>query len=597
MGQFSSATFTGADGLELSTSDAAWTKHSSYTGECKLIDNRVRQSTSTAACYYHSGVPASADYSVEADFFTKETGGGLSYGGIAGRIDTSANTMYFARHNPVSGWQLMKADAGTFSQIGPSVATSLTDETTYHIRLEMIRIPETSNSAIKVYLNGSGTPIISQTDGSITAAGKAGLRVGSSGAPSDSTEIHFDNFSGDDAATGITLSPDAGAIAISGHAPTISQPLSLSPAAGAITITGNIPGISQPLSLSPVGGSIYLSGNTPTISQPRTLSPGAGAIVVSGGVPSIAQNTSLSPVGGSISITGYAPTISQPRTLSPGAGAITIAGNVPTISQSTSLSPGTGSITLSGYAPTISQPRTLSPGAGAITIAGNVPTISQNTSLSPGTGSITLSGYAPTISQPRTLSPGAGAITITGNIPAISQSTGAISISPFTGSISITGFSPSISQPGAPAQLQILNALKTLLVAGSTAAGARVFLHRTDPLQADELPALVIEEAGPITMETIMMDGSERRDMDVIVYCALAASDTAAADSMTFGLATEKLIAADTGLQTLCQFGVNILERSNPMNGEGDRFLAASQQKWRFGYWVHPLNPDVINPL
>lgn len=553
MGQFSSATFTGADGLELSTSDAAWTKHSSYTGECKLIDNRVRQSTSTAACYYHSGVPASADYSVEADFFTKETGGGLSYGGIAGRIDTSANTMYFARHNPVSGWQLMKADAGTFSQIGPSVATSLTDETTYHIRLEMIRIPETSNSAIKVYLNGSGTPIISQTDGSITAAGKAGLRVGSSGAPSDSTEIHFDNFSGDDAATGITLSPDAGAIAISGHAPTISQPLSLSPAAGAITITGNIPGISQPLSLSPVGGSIYLSGNTPTISQPRTLSPGAGAIVVSGGVPSIAQNTSLSPVGGSISITGYAPTISQPRTLSPG--------------------------------------------AGAITIAGNVPTISQSTSLSPGTGSITLSGYAPTISQPRTLSPGAGAITITGNIPAISQSTGAISISPFTGSISITGFSPSISQPGAPAQLQILNALKTLLVAGSTAAGARVFLHRTDPLQADELPALVIEEAGPITMETIMMDGSERRDMDVIVYCALAASDTAAADSMTFGLATEKLIAADTGLQTLCQFGVNILERSNPMNGEGDRFLAASQQKWRFGYWVHPLNPDVINPL
>lgn len=143
---------------------------------------------------------------------------------------------------------------------------------------------------------------------------------------------------------------------------------------------------------------------------------------------------------------------------------------------------------------------------------------------------------------------------------------------------------------------QILSALKALLLAGGTAASTRVFLHRVDPLQPDELPAIVIEEDGPERAEIIMMDGGERREIDAIVYCTLASSDTAPADCMTFGLAAEKLIAADPELKALCQFGVSMMERSTIINGEGDRFLAASQQKWRFAYWVHPLNPDVINP-
>ncbi len=143
---------------------------------------------------------------------------------------------------------------------------------------------------------------------------------------------------------------------------------------------------------------------------------------------------------------------------------------------------------------------------------------------------------------------------------------------------------------------QILSALKSLLLAGGTAASTRVFLHRVDPLQPDELPAIVIEEDGPERAEIIMMDGGERRELDAIIYCTLASSITAPADCQAFGLAVEKLIAADATLKALCVFGVNLLERSTIINGEGDRFLAASQQKWRFAYWVHPLNPDVINP-
>ena len=46
------------------------------------------------------------------------------------------------------------------------------------------------------------------------------------------------------------------------------------------------------------------------------------------------------------------------------------------------------------------------------------------------------------------------------------------------------------------AQQQILNAVQTVLASGATAAGARVFLDRVDPLQATELPALLVEEGG-----------------------------------------------------------------------------------------------------
>src|SRR3990167_3619960 len=139
MAQFASDAFTGTEGTTLTTYDAAWTRHTSYTGNLEIASDRVRQSTTTSA-YWHSGTPTSADYSVSADLFMKETSGGNNYAGVIGRVNTAANTFYMGRYagEASDSWQLFKAVAGAFTQLGSDSAQSLTDETTYNVKMEMV---------------------------------------------------------------------------------------------------------------------------------------------------------------------------------------------------------------------------------------------------------------------------------------------------------------------------------------------------------------------------------------------------------------------------------------------------------------------------
>ena len=113
-------------------------------------------------------------------------------------VSTAANTFYMARYwgDSSDSWQLYSAVAGSFTLLGSS-AQALTDETAYNVKLEMI------GTAIKLYKEGSSTPLISATDSSITAAGKAGVRlISGATVPSDNTGIHIDNFSADDVVGG-----------------------------------------------------------------------------------------------------------------------------------------------------------------------------------------------------------------------------------------------------------------------------------------------------------------------------------------------------------------------------------------------------------
>ena len=48
----------------------------------------------------------------------------------------------------------------------------------------------------------------------------------------------------------------------------------------------------------------------------------------------------------------------------------------------------------------------------------------------------------------------------------------------------------------AHAQQQVLDAVRAALVLAATVAGARVFVDRVDPLQASELPAILVDEDG-----------------------------------------------------------------------------------------------------
>lgn len=127
-----------------------------------------------------SGVTASADYDVQADYtiYTDISGSAL-----CGRMHATDFTFYYTYYQ--SGeLVLAKMIAGTPTSIGWWISTLTGGGTTYDLRLNMV------GTAIKVFVNG--VQRISVTDGSITATGTAGLR--SAGANDATTGKHIDNF-------------------------------------------------------------------------------------------------------------------------------------------------------------------------------------------------------------------------------------------------------------------------------------------------------------------------------------------------------------------------------------------------------------------
>ncbi len=194
---FASDTFTGSDGTTLASHNANWVRHSgsSASTEVKLFSNTARKQDAAGSCvYYRSESPSSADYEVSADI-TNDGGGSGDAAGVLGRCSTSASTWYMARLNS-GNFQLFKFVSGTATQLGSNVTTGYpTTGNTSNIKLSM------SGSSIDMYANGGGSPIISQTDSAISAAGQAGLRFGFGG--SDSTDdLRADNFDASDPASG-----------------------------------------------------------------------------------------------------------------------------------------------------------------------------------------------------------------------------------------------------------------------------------------------------------------------------------------------------------------------------------------------------------
>ena len=133
-------------------------------------------------------MPTNANYSVEADIYVASL---LSDGaaGIVGRLDTSTGTTYYmSRYDVASAsWQLIRVSAGTAVAIN-SYAQTLTVGTTYRLGLRM--------SGTSIVLTVNGVVRVNATDGVITAAGRAGVRLGSTTGSglSDTTGLHLDGF-------------------------------------------------------------------------------------------------------------------------------------------------------------------------------------------------------------------------------------------------------------------------------------------------------------------------------------------------------------------------------------------------------------------
>jgi len=195
MAQFAAASFDGTDGVELSIADSNFTKHPSATGDAEIKSNRVCTASDVVGLYYHSGTPINANYTVDSDLYVVSN---THYTGVVGRVNTSANTFYMWRYFvSATAFQLYKAVAGSFTQLGSNSTASLSVASTYVLQLKMDgnQIEGLVDTVSKV------GPI---SDSAITAAGKAGIRVDTN---STTNGYHLNDFHADDivAAGGTTL--------------------------------------------------------------------------------------------------------------------------------------------------------------------------------------------------------------------------------------------------------------------------------------------------------------------------------------------------------------------------------------------------------
>lgn len=198
MATFLSDTYTDTAGVLLQNhtgeTGALWTKHPNAGSDALITTGgRLRATSGTAALYYASGVPATAEYDVEAPFFVASVPS-TTLDGIAGRLSTSVNTLYLARYNNTGfQWELLKLVAGTATVLA-TFAQALTVSQTYTVKLQI------RDAAKKLFIDG--VERISSADNAITAAGRAGVRMADNGG-GDAAGLQLASITGADADTSV----------------------------------------------------------------------------------------------------------------------------------------------------------------------------------------------------------------------------------------------------------------------------------------------------------------------------------------------------------------------------------------------------------
>lgn len=257
--------------------------------------------------------------------------------------------------------------SGTLTAIATDTAANLSANTFYWLRT---RISGTSYAV--TYWSGAegddpGTPQLSGTDSNISGVGWAGVFAFAANTV-DWSDIAI--ATNGDVATmstggGAAVSVPAGALSLTGYAPTVTATANQTVAvpAGSLTLTAYAPtvtaGANQVVAVP--AGSLSLTGFAPTVQ------------VTSG-------STILVPAG-ALSLTGYAPTVVNPNTVAVPAGSITLTGYAPTVvvraDQIVAVPAAT--LTLTGFAPGVAYTanNTISVPAGALSLTGYAPTVSN----------------------------------------------------------------------------------------------------------------------------------------------------------------------------------------------------------------------------
>ena len=148
----------------------------------------------------------------------------------------------------------------------------------------------------------------------------------------------------------------------------------------------------------------------------------------------------------------------------------------------------------------------------------------------------------------------------------------------------------------AHAQQQVLDAVRAALVLAATVAGARVFVDRVDPLQASELPAILVDEDGEGESREVSTIHStlHQAELAVAVRCVVRGGAGAAAAARALGLQAELALVGSLPLNALVTQGPVMTGSRQNNTGDADALMAAREQSWRFGYYLNPSDPETL---
>ena len=172
---------------------ATWLNPSGNTNMRIGTENRTYRNASGYSIVTASGIPASQDYSVEADLYYRGTFATIA-GGVIGRYNAGATSFYMARWENDETWNIVKFSGGIATQLAATaVLPDLTVGQTYRVRLEM---SGTTTTTLKLSVNGVQLLSVNDTSSPFTATGVAGIMSGQSGdaAQTDTTGIQYENF-------------------------------------------------------------------------------------------------------------------------------------------------------------------------------------------------------------------------------------------------------------------------------------------------------------------------------------------------------------------------------------------------------------------
>jgi len=134
------------------------------------------------------------------------------------------------------------------------------------------------------------------------------------------------------ATPGSTITPSKGSATLTGLVPALAIATTLT--AGALSLTGYAPSVFVGSDRTPTAATLTLSGTTPTVQEAWTVMPSSGTGTLTGTTPTVQEAWTVTTESGNpVTLDGYAPTVSEGDVRTPSLGTATLTGSAPTVQE------------------------------------------------------------------------------------------------------------------------------------------------------------------------------------------------------------------------------------------------------------------------